>query len=193
MRQKIIRPAPSEISFKEMRFLITDRPTDQTIATFIEVSSPSLQLVFDISLDSFVLPCLYELGLAARCISVVPGRFFVCQPPRIVSLCEVWRGLTSLSDVFIFAFRQELKKHNVKDVVRVCEPTYQVEELRKEGIDVTDLVFDDGTFPPSDIVEQWFDLLRRRYRCSVCFGFFPFFLLLYVVYEPFIGFVIVCC
>ena len=57
---------------------------------------------------------------------------------------------------------QELKKHNVKDVVRVCEPTYKVEELRKEGIDVTDLVFDDGTFPPGDIVDQWFDLLRRR-------------------------------
>jgi len=93
MRQKIIRPAPSEISFKDMRFLITDRPTDQTIANFIE----------------------------------------------------------------------ELKKHNVKDVVRVCEPTYKVEELRKEGIDVTDLVFDDGTFPPGDIVDQWFDLLRRRF------------------------------
>ena len=58
---------------------------------------------------------------------------------------------------------QELKKHNVKDVVRVCEPTYKVEELRKEGIDVTDLVFDDGTFPPGDIVDQWFDLLRRRW------------------------------
>lgn len=37
MRQKIIRPAPSEISYKEMRFLITDRPTDQTIPNFIEV------------------------------------------------------------------------------------------------------------------------------------------------------------
>lgn len=37
MRQKIIRPAPSEISYKDMRFLITDRPTDQTIANFIEV------------------------------------------------------------------------------------------------------------------------------------------------------------
>lgn len=93
MRQKIIRPAPSEISYKEMRFLITDRPTDQTITNFIE----------------------------------------------------------------------ELKKHNVLDVVRVCEPTYKVEELRKEGIDVTDLVFDDGTFPPTEIVEQWFDLLRRRF------------------------------
>lgn len=74
-----------------MRFLITDRPTDQTIANFIE----------------------------------------------------------------------ELKKHNVKDVVRVCEPTYKLEELHKEGIDVTDLCFDDGTSPPGDIVEQWFDLLRR--------------------------------
>lgn len=37
MRQKIIRPAPSEISYKDMRFLITDRPTDQTITNFIEV------------------------------------------------------------------------------------------------------------------------------------------------------------
>lgn len=93
MRQKIIRPAPSEISYKDMRFLITDRPTDQTITNFIE----------------------------------------------------------------------ELKKHNVMDVVRVCEPTYKVEELRKEGIEVKDLVFDDGTFPPSEIVDQWFDLLRRRF------------------------------
>ncbi|EFX63968.1 hypothetical protein DAPPUDRAFT_305822 [Daphnia pulex] len=93
MRQKIIRPAPSEISYKEMRFLITDRPTDQTITNFIE----------------------------------------------------------------------ELKKHNVMDVVRVCEPTYKIEELRKEGIEVTDLVFDDGTFPPSEIVDHWFDLLRRRF------------------------------
>lgn len=93
MRQKIIRPAPSEISYKDMRFLITDRPTDQTIANFIE----------------------------------------------------------------------ELKKHNVLDVVRVCEPTYKVEELRKEGIEVTDLVFDDGTFPPSEVVDHWFDLLRRRF------------------------------
>merc|ERR1712136_502070 len=37
-----------------------------------------------------------------------------------------------------------------------------IEELSKEGIEVTDLCFDDGTFPPSDVVEQWFDLLRRR-------------------------------
>lgn len=46
MRQKIIRPAPSEISYKEMRFLITDRPTDQTITNFIEVCFTSFSYLF---------------------------------------------------------------------------------------------------------------------------------------------------
>ena len=51
----------------------------------------------------------------------------------------------------LFVPSQELKKHNVKDVVRVCEPTYKVEELKEEGINVFDLVFDDGTFPPNEV------------------------------------------
>ncbi|KAL6260056.1 protein tyrosine phosphatase type IVA 1 [Pogonomyrmex barbatus] len=96
MRVKDIRPAPSEIEYKNMKFLITDRPNDQTIHTFI----------------------------------------------------------------------QELKKHNVKEVVRVCEPTYKVEELKSEGINVIDLVFDDGTFPPSEVVDEWFELLKYRFRES---------------------------
>lgn len=49
-------------------------------------------------------------------------------------------------------FKQELKKHNVKEVVRVCEPTYKIEELKAEGINVIDLVFDDGTFPPNEVL-----------------------------------------
>lgn len=38
MRVKDIRPAPAEIEYKKMKFLITDRPNDQTIHTFIQVS-----------------------------------------------------------------------------------------------------------------------------------------------------------
>jgi len=38
MRVKDIRPAPAEIEYKNMKFLITDRPNDQTIHTFIQVS-----------------------------------------------------------------------------------------------------------------------------------------------------------
>lgn len=94
MRSKDIRPAPCEIEYKGMKFLITDRPSDATIKSFI----------------------------------------------------------------------QELKKHKVRDVVRVCEPTYKVEELREEGISVTDLAYDDGTSPPAQVVDEWFELLRRRFK-----------------------------
>lgn len=38
MRQKDIRPAPARIEFKGMKFLITDRPSDQTIQAYIMVS-----------------------------------------------------------------------------------------------------------------------------------------------------------
>ena len=41
MRSKDIRPAPCEIEYKGMKFLITDRPSDTTIKAFIQVSPPS--------------------------------------------------------------------------------------------------------------------------------------------------------
>lgn len=38
MRQKDIRPAPARIEFKGMKFLITDRPSDATIQSYLMVS-----------------------------------------------------------------------------------------------------------------------------------------------------------
>jgi len=35
--------------------------------------------------------------------------------------------------------------------VRVCEPTYKVDELKAEGIVVTDLAYDDGTSPANEV------------------------------------------
>lgn len=90
---KTRKPEPAEVEFKNMRFLITDRPTDGTVEKYIE----------------------------------------------------------------------ELKKHKVKEVVRVCDPTYSTDRLVKEGIRVLDWPFDDGTAPPNDIVNQWFNLLRTRF------------------------------
>lgn len=94
MKQKTMRPGPSEIIYKTMKFLIMDRPTDSTIPSLLE----------------------------------------------------------------------ELKKRNVKDVVRVCEATYSTELLEKEGIRVLDWPFDDGFPPPAKIVDDWFDLLRTRFK-----------------------------
>lgn len=90
---KARRPEPAEICHKNMRFLITDRPTDA-------------------NLDKFMT---------------------------------------------------ELEKHGVKDVVRVCEPTYSKDKLLTNGITVMDWEFDDGSPPPPEIVQDWFSLLKSRF------------------------------
>lgn len=101
MRQKasitlggLQRPGPSEINFKGYKFLITDRPTDATLITYVE----------------------------------------------------------------------ELKKRNVTDVVRVCEPTYQTDLLEREDIKVHDWQFEDGSPPPAKIVDDWLQLIRMRFK-----------------------------
>ncbi|XP_025089887.1 protein tyrosine phosphatase type IVA 2-like [Pomacea canaliculata] len=91
---KARRPEPAEIEYKNMRFLITDRPTDATLDKYIE----------------------------------------------------------------------ELQKHGVKHVVRVCDPTYNKEKLEKEGIEVLDWQFDDGSPPPAEVVSNWFNLLKTKFR-----------------------------
>ncbi|CAH1153542.1 unnamed protein product [Phaedon cochleariae] len=68
------------------------------------------------------------------------------------------------SDQNILAYIQELKKHRVSAVVRVCEPSYKVDELNAHGIEVFDLGYDDGTFPPNKIVDEWFKVLKKQFN-----------------------------
>lgn len=73
-----------------------------------------------------------------------------------------------MSITFLLQNFQELKKHNVKEVVRVCEPTYKVDELNSEGINVIDLVFDDGTFPPNQVVFILILFLLNNFKLREC-------------------------
>ncbi|XP_037957899.1 protein tyrosine phosphatase type IVA 1 isoform X2 [Teleopsis dalmanni] len=68
------------------------------------------------------------------------------------------------SDVTIHHYILELKKNNVNTVVRVCEPSYNTEELETQGIIVKDLAFEDGTFPPQQVVDEWFEILKQKYQ-----------------------------
>ncbi|XP_077782405.1 protein tyrosine phosphatase type IVA 1 isoform X2 [Podarcis muralis] len=88
------RPAPVEITYKNMRFLITHNPTNATLNKFIE----------------------------------------------------------------------ELKKYGVTTVVRVCEATYDTAPVEKEGIQVLDWPFDDGAPPSIQIVDDWLNLLKVKFR-----------------------------
>ncbi|EDW36968.1 GL25773 [Drosophila persimilis] len=68
------------------------------------------------------------------------------------------------SDITINHYIMELKKNNVNTVVRVCEPSYNTVELEAQGINVKDLAFEDGTFPPQTVVDEWFEVLKDKYR-----------------------------
>ncbi|XP_039951049.1 protein tyrosine phosphatase type IVA 1 isoform X1 [Bactrocera tryoni] len=67
------------------------------------------------------------------------------------------------SDVTIHHYITELKKNNVSTVVRVCEPSYNTDELEAQGITVKDLAFEDGTFPPPQVVDEWFEILKQKF------------------------------
>lgn len=106
-------PAPAEIASKGFRFLITDRPSDATMETYLQVRSIDFQRV-----------CLVTiLVIKVRSIWVkFRQESHAWHVPRVIwSVC--------------FPF-QELKKHGVTDVVRVCEPSYDTAALQGVGITV---------------------------------------------------------
>ncbi|KAJ3004553.1 Protein tyrosine phosphatase type IVA 1 [Thoreauomyces humboldtii] len=67
------------------------------------------------------------------------------------------------SDRTLDLYLTELEKHNVTDVVRVCDPTYDKQTLVKKGITVHDWPFPDGDPPPSNIVTEFLDLVNSRF------------------------------
>ena len=99
------KPAPAEVQYGPMRFLITDRPSDMTMTTFLD----------------------------------------------------------------------ECNKHNVKAVVRVCEPSYDTKALVHAGIQVLvshfllmctpvqDWEFPDGSPPSKEIRDNWLRLIRDTF------------------------------
>jgi len=93
MTGKLIRPAPAEIEFKSMRFLITEQPQDATIHNYIKI----------------------------------------------------------------------LKEHRVSHLVSATQTTYRIEELSEAGVNTTELAFDDGSPPNSELVEKWLSLVKKEF------------------------------
>lgn len=70
------------------------------------------------------------------------------------------------SDSNLPAYIEELQKHKVTDVVRVCDPSYATDRLDKLGIHVWDWPFGDGDPPPSHIINDWLNLVQDRFKKS---------------------------
>ncbi|KAG4092647.1 dual specificity protein phosphatase CDC14B [Neocallimastix lanati (nom. inval.)] len=87
------------------------------------------------------------------------------NPPSIVeykSLKFLIMDAPSTSNLDIYI--QEMKKHNVTDLVRVCEPTYPKERVEANNIVVHDWPFNDGDPPPALIVKQWKELVKNVFK-----------------------------
>ncbi|XP_060535525.1 PRL-1 phosphatase-like isoform X2 [Cylas formicarius] len=59
---------------------------------------------------------------------------------------------------------QELKKHRVTAVVKLCEEGYDTKMLNDNGIVVLDLSFPDGKAPPDFIMDEWFKVLKNQFE-----------------------------
>ena len=80
-------------------------------------------------------------------------------------------------------YLRECKKHNVTDIVRVCEPTYDAAEVEAAGIAMhvrlrragrgrctradeccaQEMRFDDGDSPPDEVIDMWLALVNQRF------------------------------
>jgi len=65
-------------------------------------------------------------------------------------------------------YLEEFIAHNITDVVRVCEPTYETELLQQHNINVHDWHFQDGTVPPAEVIQNWLNLIEERFGPIHC-------------------------
>ncbi|KAK5829606.1 protein-tyrosine phosphatase-like protein [Linnemannia elongata] len=95
-------------------------------------------------------------------------------PPRSPGLAPLGKQLTLIeppmtkgirflildcpTDSTLPFYLAELKRHQVTDVVRCCEPTYRTDSLLAEHILVHDWPFRDGAVPPANIIKNWLQL-----------------------------------
>lgn len=63
----------------------------------------------------------------------------------------------------LFHYIKECKRHNVTDIVRVCEPTYPKTELTKAGISLHEMPYPDGHSPPDEVLDRWLTLVDERF------------------------------
>jgi len=60
-------------------------------------------------------------------------------------------------------YMREMKRNNVTDIVRVCEPTYETDDLKNAGITLHDMAYDDGTSPPDLVLDKWLEVVKNRF------------------------------
>jgi protein tyrosine phosphatase type 4A len=91
----------------------------------------------------------------------------LANPPSLVEQGDMkFLILDGPSDSNIGLYIEVFKQHKITKLVRACTPTYSTEPLLQEGIQVVDIPFADGHAPPSHILSQWLDLVKKTCKSN---------------------------
>ena len=89
------------------------------------------------------------IGTKPTLVEKFPMRFLIMDAPTQSSLPF---------------YIQEMKKHNVSEVVRVCEPTYMYgSEFSAAGINLHEMEYKDGTSPEKELIYSWLKLVEETF------------------------------
>ena len=58
---------------------------------------------------------------------------------------------------------RECRRHQVTDLVRVCEPTYVAAGLEAAGISLHEMPYPDGHSPPKEVLDRWLSLVDQTF------------------------------
>jgi len=63
---------------------------------------------------------------------------------------------------------KEMTKHNVKHLVRACDPSYEIDKLTSAGIEVHEMPFPDGGAPTDTVVSDWLTVCKTAFKEKDC-------------------------
>jgi protein tyrosine phosphatase type IVA len=92
-----------------------------------------------------------SIGTKPTLIEKGPMRFLIMDAPRQSNL---------------HLYIKEMRKNQVTEVVRVCEPTYRGDELSCAGINLHEMEYKDGTSPPKELIISWLQLVEKTFYQS---------------------------
>ncbi|KAK4871963.1 hypothetical protein RN001_016087 [Aquatica leii] len=67
------------------------------------------------------------------------------------------------NSINISSYIKELLQYNTHAIVKVCESNYNVATFSMMGITVKELIFADGTFPSSAIIDKWIEFVANYF------------------------------
>lgn len=119
--------------------------------------------LISVSPTSVYATMLSANNIVSNSINVMQTGTRLPNPPTLIEFSELrFLIMDAPSQSNLHLYLKEIERFGVKNIVRICEPTYSKEIVESHGIKVHDWVFPDGESPPSNIIEAWMNLVDNQ-------------------------------